>query len=77
MADEEKKKELGIGRQIVRGFCVLLMITGLTMLLTWGIVFGIWWDIGLYSVLVLLIGGGLIGTILYSMPEEEGETGPK
>jgi Na+/H+-translocating membrane pyrophosphatase len=27
----------------------------------WGLKFGVWWDIGIYSVLVVLLGFGLIG----------------
>jgi hypothetical protein len=75
MADDEP--EFSLSRKIVRGFCILLLCTGIIMILIWVGVYGIWNDIGLYSVSVLLIGFGLIGTILYSMPEEEGETGPK
>lgn len=75
MADETK--ELSIERKIVRGFCLLLLASGIILLLTWGLIYGIWWDIGLYTILLLLIVGGGIGTLLYSMPESEGETGPK
>ena len=75
MADETN--ELSMERKIVRGFCILLLAVGVILFLTWGLVFGIWYDIGLYSVLVLLIIGGGVGTLLYSMPESEGETGPK
>jgi hypothetical protein len=75
MADE--KPELSTSRKIVRGFCILLMLSGFVMLIIWAGIYGIWKDIGLYSVVVLLIGFGLVGTLLYSIPEEEGETGPK
>ena len=64
-------------RNIVRGFCLLLIMTGLILFLVWGAVFGIWWDVGLYTVLLMFLGFGIIGFILYSMPESEGETGPK
>ena len=30
----------------------------------WGLKFGIWWDIGLYSILVTMIGFGLIGGLI-------------
>lgn len=74
MVDEQ---ELSTTRKIVRGFCALMLIVGIMMVLVWGLVFGIWWDIGLYSVVLMFIGFGSIGTLLYSMPESEGETGPK
>ena len=73
----EDREGLSIGRNIVRGFCVLLIMTGLILFLVWGLAFGIWWDVGLYTVLLMFIGFGTIGFILYSMPETEGETGPK
>jgi len=73
----EDRDGVGIGRNIVRGFCALLIMTGLILFLVWGLVFGIWYDVGLYTVLLMLFGFGIIGFILYSMPETEGETGPK
>jgi hypothetical protein len=75
MAEDNGK--LSIGRNIARGFCLVLIMTGLILLLVWGLVFGIWWDVGLYTVLLMFFGFGIIGFILYSMPETEGETGPK
>jgi hypothetical protein len=73
----EHREGLSIGRNIVRGFCVLLIMTGLILFLVWGLAFGIWWDVGLYTVLLMFLGFGIVGFILYSMPESEGETGPK
>jgi len=73
----EDREGRSIGRNIVRGFCLLLIMTGLIIFLVWGLVFGIWWDVGLYTVLLMFLGFGIIGFILYSMPESEGETGPK
>ena len=68
---------LGLERNIVRGFCVLLIMVGLILFLVWGLVFGIWWDVGLYTVLLMFFGFGIVGFLLYSMKETEGETGPK
>lgn len=75
MAEENGK--LGLGRNVVRGFCALLVMTALILQLVWGLVFGIWWDVGLYTVLLLLYGFGIVGFLLYSMKESPGETGPK
>ncbi len=33
--------------------------------LAWGLHFNVWWDIGLYAVLVILLGFGLLGTLVY------------
>jgi hypothetical protein len=52
-------------------------MTALILQLVWGLVFGIWWDVGLYTVLLLLYGFGIVGFLLYSMKESPGETGPK
>jgi len=73
----EENGELSLGRKVVRGFCLMLIMLGVMLFLIWGLAFGIWWDIGLYTVLVLLFGFGIVGFLLYSMPESEGETGPK
>jgi len=73
----EETEGIGIERNIVRGFCLLLVMVGLILFLVWGLVFNIWWDIGLYTVLIMLFGFGITGFILYSMKESEGETGPK
>ena len=75
MAEGEGKHS--IGRNVVRGFCLVLIMTGLILFLIWGLAFGIWYDVGLYSVLLMLFGFGIVGFLLYSMPESEGETGPK
>lgn len=73
----EENSGVGLGRNIVRGFCVLLIMTGLILQLVWGLVFGIWWDVGLYTVLLMFYGFGIVGFLLYSMKESPGETGPK
>jgi hypothetical protein len=73
----EEKGELSLGRKMVRGFCLFLIMLGIMLFLIWGLAFNIWWDIGLYTVLVLLFGFGIVGFALYSMPESDGETGPK
>jgi uncharacterized ion transporter superfamily protein YfcC len=75
MAEETEK--LGLGRNIVRGFCLLLIMVGLILFLVWGLIFNIWWDVGLYSVLILFFGFGIVGFFLYSMKESKGETGPR
>ena len=34
----------------------LLFIFGILLYVIWGIVYGVWWDIGMYSILVVLLG---------------------
>jgi hypothetical protein len=71
--DEETAEEKEFGRKVMKGFCLLLLIAGILLYLSWGLLFNVWADIGLYSMVVLLVGFGLIGTILYSIKDEEKE----
>ena len=47
--------------KLTKGFYYLLLPLALLFWLGWGLKFGVWWDIGIYSVLVVLLGFGLIG----------------
>ena len=47
--------------KVTTGFYYLLIPLALLFWLGWGLKFGVWWDIGIYSVLVVLLGFGLIG----------------
>jgi|TARA_B100001996_G_scaffold160070_1_gene122054 hypothetical protein len=47
--------------KITTGFYYLLIPIALLFWVGWGLKFGVWWDIGIYSVLVVLLGFGLIG----------------
>ena len=51
---------------VMRIFCALLALLGLGIYLYWGVVFGVWVDIGLYSITALLLGFGIVGYLLYS-----------
>jgi|TARA_B100001996_G_scaffold6735_1_gene5681 hypothetical protein len=47
--------------KLTTGFYYLLLPLALLFWVGWGLKFGVWWDIGIYSVLVVLLGFGLIG----------------
>jgi hypothetical protein len=47
--------------KVTTGFYYLLIPLALLFWIGWGLKFGVWWDIGIYSVLVVLLGFGLIG----------------
>jgi|TARA_B100001094_G_scaffold306314_1_gene336955 hypothetical protein len=47
--------------KLTKGFYYLLLPLALLFWIGWGLKFGVWWDIGIYSVLVVLLGFGLIG----------------
>ena len=46
---------------MTRGFYYLLIPLALLFWVGWGLKFGVWWDIGIYSVLAVLLGFGVIG----------------
>ena len=47
--------------KLTKGFYYLLLPLALLFWIGWGLKFGVWWDIGIYSVLIVLLGFGLIG----------------
>ena len=49
---------------MTRGFYYLLFPLALLFWIGWGLKFGVWWDIGIYSVLAVLLGFGLIGSFV-------------
>ena len=52
-------------KKMTAGFYYSLIILAGIFWLLWGIKFGVWWDIGLYAVLVVMVGFGLIGGFVY------------
>ena len=47
--------------KMTKGFYFSLIPLALLFWVGWGLKFGVWWDIGIYAVLVVLLGFGLIG----------------
>jgi len=57
-------------RKIAFGFYTFLLILGIIMYLGWSIYFGSWnlfepQNIGVYSIVIILVGFGLVGMLLY------------
>tara|TARA_B100000953_G_C17967658_1_gene405111 strand:- start:452 stop:655 length:204 start_codon:yes stop_codon:yes gene_type:complete len=50
--------------KITTGFYYFLIPIAFLFWIGWGLKFGVWWDIGIYSVLVVLLGFGLIGSFV-------------
>ena len=52
---------------------VLAIIAGLGFYIYWGSKYGIWYDIGIYSITIVFVLPGVIGTILSLLekPEEQ------
>jgi len=47
--------------KVTTGFYYLLIPLALLFWIGWGLTYRVWWNIGIYSVLVVLLGFGLIG----------------
>ena len=45
-------------------FSILVLIAGLLFYISWGLRFNVWYDIGIYSITIVLILGGILGAIL-------------
>ncbi len=48
-----------------------LTLLGILFYVIWGVAWDGWFDIGVYSITILLIGFGLVGIYLYSILEDE------
>ena len=57
-----------------RAFYLLLLVAGVILYLLWSIIYDAWLDIGLYSVVVLLVGFGLVGYLLYRIAPHGGKS---
>jgi len=53
---------------------ILLLLAGIIFYLYWGARYGIWYDIGIYSITIVLVVPGIIGLILSLLKEEEVES---
>ena len=53
---------------------LIILIAGLLFYITWGLRYGVWVDIGIYSITIILVLGGILGTIVsLSMEKTEEE----
>ena len=50
---------------------LIFIIAGLIFWISWGITYGIWADIGVYSLTIVMVLGGLFGLILSLMPSKK------
>jgi len=57
-----------------RAFYLLLLVAGVILYLLWSIIYDAWLDIGLYSVVILLVGFGLVGYLLYRIAPHGGKS---
>ncbi|WP_297218044.1 hypothetical protein [Thermoplasma sp.] len=55
----------------VRGISAALLFIGLAFYLSWSIMYGTWFDIGLYSFTIVLIVFGVLGIMLTTVKDED------
>lgn len=65
------KQEVALPRIYKLVFSFLVLIGGLALYIFWAASYDAWTDIGLYSVVIILIGFGLVGIFLYTRKEVE------
>ncbi|MCK5291863.1 MAG: hypothetical protein KAR39_07595 [Thermoplasmata archaeon] len=68
---DEEEEARAFPRKVALAFYAFLMVLGILMYLGWGVFFGSWdllapQNIGVYSIVVILIGFGVVGVLLYS-----------
>jgi hypothetical protein len=51
---------------------LLLLLAGIAIYLWWGSTFGVWYDIGIYSLTIVLVLAGIFGALL-SLHEKQEE----
>jgi len=52
---------------------LLFLLGGLIHYIYWGIRYGVWYDIGIYALTIVLILPGIVGLIISLMDEKEGK----
>lgn len=53
---------------------LIILIAGLLLYIIWGLRYNIWTDVGIYSITIVLVLGGLFGAILSLLFEKTQET---
>jgi hypothetical protein len=55
---------------------LIVLLAGLVLYISWGLRYNVWADIGIYSITIVLVLGGLLGAILsltFEKTDEEKE----
>ena len=50
---------------------ILFLLAGFLFYIYWGTRYGVWYDIGIYSIVSVLVIAGIIGILLTLMEKEE------
>ena len=71
---ENKQNRFGISLKNFNIFTILsilLIIAGIAYYIYWGLRYNVWWDIGIYTITIMLVLPGIIGFFLTLMEKEE------
>jgi len=52
---------------------LLLLIAGILFYIYWGVTYGVWADIGIYSITIVFVLAGIFGMLLSLLEENGGE----
>ena len=50
---------------------ILFLLGGIVLYLSWGARYGVWYDIGIYSITIVMVISGIIGILISLMDKEE------
>ena len=50
---------------------ILFILGGLLFWISWGTTYGVWTDIGIYSITIVLVLAGIVGLVISLMETEE------
>jgi hypothetical protein len=64
MADDEETLE--IPPIIPRVFYMVVLVAGVAFYIIWSSLFNAWTDLAVYTISTIMIGFGIVGTLLYS-----------
>jgi hypothetical protein len=60
-------EKIGIGTIV----SILALVAGIIFYIGWGVYYGVWVDIGIYSVTIVLVLGGVFGLLLTFLNKEK------
>ncbi len=65
-----------VPRLVAKWLYFLMIFAGIGLYLIWGVLYNSWniftvENSGIYALTVLLVGFGIVGSVLYSRPQEE------
>ena len=52
---------------------LIMLLVGIIFYIYWGVRYGVWYDIGIYAITIILVLGGIFGFFLTTHWQEETE----